>query len=182
MRTVSYRKRSEPQSPEEAFSRAKKRALYLLGERQYCRGELLCKLTKTYGEDIAESAVEYVCERGYINDEDYAPRFAEYLIRRKHWGKRRVRQEMLHRGLDRELVENTLSEISNEQLDEQLKSLIERKYGDKIRERDDRRRTAAALARRGFEFSAIMRCIDEIVQYDEDVFDESEEFWEDEEF
>lgn len=179
MRTRCQR-RTEALEPAEAISRAKKRALYLLGERQYCRGELLCKLTKTYGAEIAENAVEYVCERGYVNDEDYAPRFAEYLITRKHWGIRRVRAEMLHRGLDRELVEYTLADIPIEELDEELTSLIERKYSDKIQDFDDRRRTIAALARRGYDFGAIKRCIEFVVQNDEAFFGENDELWEEE--
>ena len=183
METYYRRRKAEPLDAEESLSRAKKRALYLLGERQYCRGELLCKLTKTYGEEIAETAVDYVCERGYVNDEDYAPRFAEYLITRKHWGIRRVRAEMLHRGLDRELVEYTLADIPIEELDDELTSLIERKYSDKIRDFDDRRRTIAALARRGYDFGAIKRCIEFVVQNDEDEFgdfDENDELWEEE--
>lgn len=188
MGAYCHRRKAEPLNTEEALSRAKKRALYLLGERQYCRGELLCKLTKTYGAEIAETAVDYVCERGYVNDEDYAPRFAEYLITRKHWGIRRVRAEMLHRGLDRELVEYTLADIPTEELDEELTSLIERKYADKIRDFDGRRRTIAALARRGYDFGAIKRCIEFVVQNDEDefgeidenAFGENDELWEEE--
>lgn len=188
MGTYYRRRKSEPLDREEALNRAKKRALYLLGERQYCRGELLCKLTKTYGAEVAENAVDYVCECGYVNDEDYAPRLAEYLITRKHWGIRRVRAEMLHRGLDKELVELTLADIPSEELDEELMSLIERKYANKIRDFDDRRRTVAALVRRGYDFDAIKRCIEFIVQNDEcefgendeNAFGENDEMWEEE--
>ena len=139
--------------------KAKKRALYLIGERAMCRGELLSKLTKTYGSEVAEEAAEYICELGYIDDEDYAPRLAEYLIKRKRWGLRRARQEMLRRGLDRTLVDNTLEDFSEEELDEELIALIEKKYSNKIEDFDDRRRTVAALARRGYDFGAIKRCI-----------------------
>lgn len=140
--------------------KAKARALYLLGERAMCLAELKAKLTKTYGEEIAGEAAEYVQQLGYINDEDYAPRLAEYLIKRKHWGARRARQEMLRRGLDRDLVENTLADIPEEELDEELTELIAKKYANKLNDRDDRRRTIAALARRGYDFGAIKRCIE----------------------
>lgn len=148
----------------DALRKAKKRALYLVGEREHCRGELLKKLTKTYGEEVAEQAVEYVCELGYIDDERYAPKLAEYLIKRKHWGIRRVRYEMLQRGLDREQVENTLAEIEEEELDEELITLIEKRYSGKIADCDDRRRTIAALARRGYDYGAIKRCIDAVLE------------------
>lgn len=148
----------------DTLRKAKKRALYLLGARSMCRGELLSKLTKTYGEQVAEAAAEYACELGYVNDEEYAPRLAEYLIKRKRWGLRRVRYEMLHRGLDKGLVENTLSDISEDELDEELMAIIEKKYSDKLGDYDARRRTIAALARRGYDFGAIKRCIDAFLE------------------
>lgn len=159
---------------EDILKRAKKRALYLLGERMMCRGELVTKLTRTYGAEIAEQAAEYACGLGYVNDEEYAPRLADYLIKRKRWGIRRARLEMLHRGLDRELVENTLADIPE---DEELLALIERRYALKVQDRDDRRRTIAALARRGYDFGAIKRCIERYLQdaEDEEIFDCYEE-------
>lgn len=156
------------QSEEDVLRRAKKRALYLLGERLMCRGELVMKLTRTYGGKIAEQAADYVCGLGYVNDEEYAPKLAEHLIKRKRFGVRRARLEMLHRGLDRELVENTLSDISEDEVDAELLLLIERKYALKVQDRDDRRRTVAALVRRGYDFGAIKRCIEEFTRNAED--------------
>lgn len=152
----------------DTLRKAKKRALYLLGERLMCRGELLSKLTKTYGEQVAEEAAEYVCDLGYVNDEEYAPKLAEYLIKRKRWGVRRARYEMLRRGLDRDLVENTLADIPEEELDEELLTLIEKRYSQKVQDYDDRRRTIAALARRGYDFDAIKRCIAAFLESFED--------------
>lgn len=162
----------------DTLRKAKKRALYLLGERSLCRGELLAKLTKTYGESVAEAAAEYVCGLGYVDDEEYAAKLAVYLIKRKRWGLRKARYEMLHRGLDGELVDNALSEISEEELDEELTALIEKKYGAKIQDRDDRRRTIAALARRGYDFGSIKRCIEAVAQSveDQDEFEEYEDY------
>ena len=178
--TLSHEELSEIKGAD-TLRKAKKRALYLLGERLMCRGELLLKLTKTYGEQVAEEAVEYVCGLGYVNDDEYAPKLAEYLIKRKRWGVRRARYEMLHRGLDRELVENTLADIPEDELDGELTALIEKKYAGKVQDYDDRRRTIAALARRGYDFGAIKRCIDAFLENSEDdgefdeVFDDYED-------
>lgn len=159
---------------EDALRKAKKRALYLIGERDMCRGELLKKLAKTYGAEIAEQAAEHVCALGYVNDEEYAPKLAEYLIKRKHWGVRRVRYEMISRGLDRELVENTLADVPGDELDEELITLIEKRYINKLADYDDRRRTIAALARRGYDFGSIKRCIEAVLE-DNDDFDDYNE-------
>lgn len=178
--TVSAAELGEIKSAD-TLRKAKKRALYLLGERLMCRGELTAKLTKTYGEQVAEEAADYVCELGYVNDEEYAPKLAEYLIKRKRWGVRRARYEMLRRGLDRGLVENTLADIPGDEIDEELTALIGKKYAGKIRDYDDRRRTIAALARRGYDLGAIKRCINAFLESSEDngefddVYDDYEE-------
>ena len=157
----------------DTLRKAKKRALYLLGERAYCSGELFKKLEKTYGAEIAESAVNYVSELGYINDEEYAEKYAEYLIRSKRRGISRARREMLLKGLSRETVENALSEFTEEELDEELLFLIRHKYSEKIGDPDNRRRTIAALARRGYDFGSIKRCIETVIN--EDLEEELEE-------
>lgn len=163
----------------DVLRKAKKRGLYLLGERSMCKGELLSKLTRTYGAEIAAEAVEYADGLGYINDEEYAPRLAEYLVKRKRWGLRRVRQEMLRRGLDRTLVENVLADMDAEELDEELIALIEKKYYAKIGSYDDRRRTIAALMRRGYGYASIKRCIERLLEDEEsdDFFDDDEYYY-----
>ena len=157
----------------DTLRKAKKRALYLLGERAYCSGELLKKLEKTYGAEIAQSALNYVSELGYINDEEYAKKYAEYLIKSKRRGISRARREMLLKGLSRETIENALLEFTEEELDEELLFLIRHKYSEKIGDPDSRRRTIAALARRGYDFGSIKRCIETVIN--EDLEEELEE-------
>lgn len=144
--------------------KAKKRGMYLIGERDYGYNELYSKLKKTYNEEIARKAVNYISSLGYINDEEYAPKLADHLIKCKHYGLRKAKYEMLNRGLDSELVEKTLGVYSNEQLDKELTALIERKYSGKISDPNDLRRTTAALIRRGYDYGSIKRCIQKLVQ------------------
>lgn len=170
---------------EELLGRAKKRAVYLLGERAFCRAELLGKLAKTYGGEIAEKAMEYVDELGYINDEEYAAKYADYLIHRKKHGVYRAKREMLMKGLDRDIVESAIADFSSEEIDEELIELIEKRYSAKIGDFDDRRRTAAALVRRGYDFGSVRRCIDFVARNQEadDLFEDYEnEYIGDEDF
>lgn len=157
----------------DTIRKAKRRALYLLGTRQYCRKELYKKLKPTYGEDIARRAVDYVCELGYVNDEEYAPKLAEYLIHGKHYGLRKARFEMLTRGLSEELVEDALAEYGEDEIDEEITELLERKYYAKLEDYSDRQRTIAALARRGYDYGAVKRCIEKLLDNNEndEVFD-----------
>ncbi len=144
--------------------KAKKRALYLLGTKQYCYKELYTKLRRSYDEDTAREAADAMRDYGYVNDEDYAPKLAEYLIRTKRWGVRKAKYEMLHRGLSAELVEEVLSEYSEEDISEEITELLERRYYNKIADHDDRRRTIAALARRGYDYNLVKQCIEKLLR------------------
>ncbi len=157
--------------------KAKKRALYLLGTKQYCYKELYTKLRRSYDEDTARCAADSMRDYGYVNDEEYAPKLADYLIHTKRWGVRKAKYEMLHRGLSEELVESVLAEYSEEEISEEITELLERKYYNKIADFDDRRRTIAALARRGYDYNSVKHCIEKLLRDAEfEDYEENEDF------
>lgn len=152
--------------------KAKKRALYLLGSRMYCRNELYNKLLPTYGEEASRAAADAMQEYGYIDDEDYARKLAQRLIHGKRYGMGKTRWEMQRRGLDRNLIEDVLAEYSDDDIDGEIMHLLETKYSDKLSDPDDRRRTMAALARRGYGWSQVKRCMERLELSDDEFFDE----------
>ena len=152
----------------DSLRKARKRALYLLGTREYCYNELYKKLRETYDEDTARAAADSMREYGYINDEEYAPKLAEYLIHSKHYGLKKARFEMLRRGLDEYIVEDALAEFSDEDIDEEITELLTRKYYSKLEDYTLRQRTIAALARHGYDYRAVKRCIERILEENED--------------
>lgn len=152
--------------------KAKKRALYLLGSRMYCWNELYQKLLPTYGEEASKAAADAMQEYGYIDDEDYARKLAQRLIHGKRYGMGKTRWEMQRRGLDRDLVEDVLAEYSDDDIDGEIMHLLETKYSDKLSDPDDRRRTMAALARRGYGWSQVKRCMERLELSDDEFFDD----------
>ena len=152
--------------------KAKKRALYLLGSRMYCWNELYKKLLPTYGEEASRAAADAMQEYGYIDDEDYARKLAQRLIHGKRYGMGKTRWEMQRRGLDRDLVEDVLAEYSDDDIDGEIMHLLETKYADKLSDPDDRRRTMAALARRGYGWSQVKRCMERLELSDDEFFDD----------
>lgn len=152
--------------------KAKKRALYLLGSRMYCWNELYKKLLPTYGEEASKAAADAMQEYGYIDDEDYARKLAQRLIHGKRYGMGKTRWEMQRRGLDRNLIEDVLAEYSDDDIDGEIMHLLETKYAEKLSDPDDRRRTMAALARRGYGWSQVKRCVERLELSDEDFFDD----------
>ncbi|MBQ7089360.1 MAG: regulatory protein RecX [Clostridia bacterium] len=141
------------------YNRARERALYLLGLRDYSCHELEQKLYTEAEPAIAAAVVERLCEVGLLDDERYAARLARSLSEGKHYPRRRIEQELRRRGISNGLIQAAVSELDGEDYEQAL-AILERKYYNKLNDPDSRRRVIAALARRGFSYVAIRRAMD----------------------
>ena len=133
--------------------RAKEKALYLLEHRPHSKRELEDKLARTVGREAAGQAAGRMEELGLIDDADYAHRLAEELAR-KGFAALRIRQELLRRGIDRELAAGE-AERAAAAPEDALHSLIERRFARQLGEEKGRRRAVAALQRMGYRWEEI---------------------------
>lgn len=143
------------------YNRARERALYLLGLRDYACKELEHKLYTEASPEIAATVVERLREVGLLDDERYANRLARSLCEIKHYPRRRIEQELRHRGISPALAQAAVEELDGEDYAQAL-AILEKKYYNKLNDPDSRRRVIAALARRGFSYGAIRRAMDEM--------------------
>ena len=90
---------------------AKQRALKILERRDVSRRMLLDKLSeKGISDTDAEEVADWLCGLGVVNDE----RFAGLVVRHyaaKGYGRRRIRDELYRRGIDREFWDGALAEL-----------------------------------------------------------------------
>lgn len=142
-------------------NRARERALYLLGLRDYSCHELEQKLYTEAPPAIAAAVVERLREVGLLDDERYAARLARSLSEGKHYPRRRIEQELRRRGISNGLVQAVVFDLEGEDFEQAL-ALLQKKYYNKLNDPDSRRRVIAALARRGFSYGAIRRAMDEM--------------------
>lgn len=133
--------------------RAKEKALYLLEHRPHSKRELEDKLARTVGREAAGQAAGRMEELGLIDDADYARRLAEELAR-KGFAAPRIRQELLRRGIGRELAAQE-AERAAAAPEDALHSLIERRFARQLGEEKGRRRAVAALQRMGYRWEEI---------------------------
>ncbi len=138
-----------------SFRRAYNKALDLLSNRPYCEKEFLRKLKeKDFSEDAAKSAVARLKELSLIDDEHYATVLAEHLSENKHYGEKRILQELLIRGVDREIAQNAVCALDKDAVNSII-LLLERKFKDKIKSEKGKQRTVASLIRYGYSYSDI---------------------------
>ena len=140
-------------------ARAKEKALYLLEHRPHAKRELERKLSRTVGEEAAQAAADRMEELGLVDDADYAARLAQELARKGYAFSRTV-QELVPRGVDRELAQEAAREASPDP-EEAIRRLIQRKYERRLGDEQGRRQTAAALQRLGYRWEEIRSALRE---------------------
>lgn len=138
-----------------SFRRAYNKALDLLSRRPYSEKELTRKLReKDFSEEAAEYAVNRLKELSLLDDERYAEMLAEHLYTNKHYGEKRIMQELIFRGIDRETARNAVLALDKDEVNS-IVLLLEGKFKDKIKDEKGKQRTVAALLRYGYSFSDI---------------------------
>lgn len=125
----------------------------LLALRDHSEKELLQKLRQKGFTDGAEEAMEKLKSYGYLDDSRFALRFAQELQRVKHYGKKRIEQELYRKGVSRDVVSDTLEQLSFDE--DALPALIERRYLRQLDTEKGVQKTVAALQRMGYSFGEI---------------------------
>lgn len=141
------------------YNRARERALYLLGLRDYGCRELEQKLHTEATPEIAAAVVARLTEVGLLDDSRFAVRLARHLSEIKQYPARRILQELRHRGVDALTAQEAVDALDCEDYTQAL-ALLQKKYYNKLNTTEDRARVTAALARRGFTYTAIRQAMD----------------------
>ena len=146
------------------YRRAYQRACYLLDERDYSYAMLYRKLMQTYRDKaLCKRVCDKLNDADLIDDRRYAEKCAEYLVERKKYGIYRAKQEMLHRGLDKSLVENALADLEDT-AEDNLPAVLEKKYGRLLTDPKDfktRQKVIAGMARLGYNFQSVKNAIED---------------------
>ena len=139
---------------------AKRRAMHLLGGRDYGRNELVEKLKNNYSEDTAVTVADLMCEYGYVDDERYAEKLARQYITVRKYGKSRAALMMRQKLLDPDTIENALGKYSADDITAEIAEILRKKYYDRLfleglEGRKEMQKIIAALARRGYGYNDI---------------------------
>ena len=140
------------------FLRAKSRALWCLDRAPYSEKGLYDKLiTARFSPKTAAAVIKRLKELGLIDDVRYAGRLCEYF-KEKGLSRRETFHKMLLKGLPKEIVNDALLGC---EIDEpsQIKTLISKKYKNKMESKEDTQKVYASLIRKGFSYSAVKEAL-----------------------
>lgn len=152
------------------YDDVKEKALRLLEFRSHSEKELSDKLKRQgASSEHIEQALELCRRYGFVNDAGYAVRKAKDLANLKKFGVRRIRAELKMKGISDELIDAALSELDEDELDNNLSKLVSKKLGgDFSRKNIDK--CIRYFIYRGYDIYDIKDCISELSQYSDDEY------------
>ena len=151
-----------------SFRRAYNKGLDLLSRRPHGTKELVKKLCeKGHEKESAEKACDRLLELGLLNDEEFARMLANELYERKGYGIKRIKQELVFRGIEREIAENAIESLD---IDTRTRIIlvIKKKYLNKINDEKGRKRAVDGLMRLGYSYFDIKNALNSISEFCEE--------------
>jgi regulatory protein len=131
-----------------------------LNRRERTEAEMRAHLNRA-GIDAGDvdRAIGTLVEEGYLDD----ARFARLLVQDKRalegWGSERIRQVLVARGIDRELIEDALAEQGAEDEMDRALELLRRRFPTPAEDRRERERALGVLLRKGFDVELALNAI-----------------------
>jgi regulatory protein len=141
-------------SPRESAAALKARALRLLAGREHSRDELARKLSPhAESPETLESLLDFLVAKKLLSDERYAEARAHSLARK--YGPARIRHDLRAKGVAQALVER----VTGADELETARAILQRKYRQPARTREERAKRARFLQGRGFSAEVIHRLV-----------------------
>ncbi len=138
--------------------KARERLLYALDRRLHSEKELREKLRRDYPPDIIDAAINELDSLGLIDDEAFAKAFCEHRKEALKKGPYAIRQELILKGVSRDIIDIVLDEYFCDEDDEfESAKEVARKYQNDLDTPKGRQRLFAALTRKGFSYGVIRR-------------------------
>ncbi|MBI4653553.1 MAG: regulatory protein RecX [Nitrospirae bacterium] len=143
-------------------SDARNYALRLLSYRSRSRKEILQRLKeKGFSAHEIEKTVSFLQDAGFIKDEAVAQGLLHNAVDRKYLGRKGIRMLLLSRGIEKGLIDETLSVLTDDMEQEAAAKLVEKKlknlrgYPEEI----IKQKLWGMLSRRGFSSYVINAAI-----------------------
>lgn len=153
---------------EKELQKAKDVAYRFLSYRPRSKKEVVQRLKlRGFGEKIIKTVLNTLEEYGYIDDEKFAPDWANYRLENRPVGKRRLVDELREKGIAPDIIEKTITETYKKRDESEMtRELAERRLVSYkgLDHKVIKRRLFAFLMRRGFSIDDSRKAIDEVLK------------------
>lgn len=132
---------------------------------------------KGYDNQFIDNSITKLKEHRYLDDELYSEMLINSKINVSKYGKRRIKEALYEKGISREIIDEKMSDISEEDELERAKSLGAKKLKT-LKEEDIKKRKIKLfnyLVNKGFEFSTVKKTAEGLLDGKCDDFDDIQE-------
>ena len=147
----------------------KQRAFRLLGRRQHSTSELKRKLwNKDYDRKLIDEVIGDLKKNGYLDDKEFIRAFVAEKSKTKSWSNKRIKAELIQRGVASKLIDTTLIDLpivadfesAMKLAKKKLVVLLKRNLGQK----EVRNKLSSFLFSKGFDYDLIKQVCDKILK------------------
>jgi regulatory protein len=137
-------------------------AVRLLGSKMRTVAELKrlmrVRVEGEHSESWIESVIARLKEQRYLNDTEYATAFTRLRQENQKFGRRRVQQDLMAKGVHAEVIRKTLEASYEDVKEEELaRQFLERKRIGKPQDEKETARVVRMLARAGYSAGVIWK-------------------------
>ena len=143
----------------EQLDKAKTKILKYILYKKRSEGEIRNKFSGTIEENLLDDAIEYLKEAGYINDKEYIKKTVNEWKTLKNLSQKEIQFKLLSKGLNKEDIEDYMSENREELENFEIKSaenIIYKKESSKEAEE-----IIQYLLKKGYKMDNIKKAIEE---------------------
>ena len=138
-------------------------ALRYLANRAHSEKELTLKLKhKGYAEALIGEIISDLKQTKFVNDQEFALSFARNRLISKPMGEHLLRQELWQKGIEKKIIDSTITQVFSEQPQEELSLNLIKKFKSRYKTLDStaqKKKLHDFLVRRGFSWDVVNEVI-----------------------
>lgn len=154
---------------DEMYIKAKNKALNILSKADQSEKKIKEKLSSEFEEDTIDKVIDFLKRNNFINDEILAQKIVNTNINLNKCGKNKIKQNLYIKGIDKNSIDDALSEIDDNIEYENAMYLAKKRY-NRIKNEDKRKiyqKISQHLAYKGFNYDIIKRVLNKLLNFDE---------------
>lgn len=134
-----------------------KKAFDFLSYGDLSEKQLRDKLSRKFPKELSADVAELFVERGYVNDNFLAKRYAETFYEFKNMGLTRIKNELYKRGISKEDIDDALCKYIDLDQSERIEAFITKKYDmSRIDDLKYKQKVYSGAVRAGFSGSDVI--------------------------
>ncbi len=154
---------------DEMYIKAKNKALNILSKADQSEKKIKEKLSSEFEEDTIDKVIDFLKRNNFINDDMLAQKIVNTNVNLNKCGKNKIKQNLYIKGIDKNSINEALSEIDDNIEYENAMYLAKKRY-NRVKNEDKRKiyqKISQHLAYKGFNYDIIKRVLNKLLSFDE---------------